>query len=81
MYYLPKGVSGPGVCTECFHCGFFTGKDPGVMQLSHLVLSFTLNHIFTVLDSGNHLSPESLQGLGNLFLVTFLEMWSMLASN
>lgn len=41
------------------------------MQLSHLVLSFTFNRIFTVLDSGNHLSTESLQGLGNLFLVTF----------
>lgn len=50
---------------------FFTVKDSGVMQLSQLVLSLNLNHIFTVLVSGNHLSAESLQGLGNLHLVTF----------
>jgi len=50
---------------------FFIGKDSGVMQLSHLALHFTFNHTFAVLDSGNHLPTESLQGLGNLFLVTF----------
>lgn len=61
---------------------FFIGRDPEVMQHSQLVLPFTLNHTSAVLDSGNRLPRESLQGCGNLFLVTFsgalLEM-SMLA--